>query len=149
LTVTGKPSTATLRTAAELRAAGNVWEKVADDTGYPIAVVKTWPHRYRARWQRELAAAERRALADATAEAILMLRKQLRSEDASSVREAAGKLVQIRVALERAAPTPPTTDSPPGFAERLVRYVQGKTREELAARLDSERRTEPDRSGTS
>lgn len=130
------PSPAVLRKAADLRAAGNAWEAVAAAVGLPAETVREWPQRYPVRWRKALAAFERRTLTEATAEAVTVLRAQMRSKDEKTVREAAGKLVQIRVALSKArrpANGGAKQSSPPGYAERLVNYVRGLTHEQLAA----------------
>jgi hypothetical protein len=126
-----------VRDAAASRAAGNAWEKVAADVGRTTAVVRTWPRRYADVWRKAFADAERRALAEATAEAVVLLRKQLRSEDEKSVREASLKLVQIRLMLEKAdrPDKKPPADSPPGYADRLLALVRGMTDEQIAAEL--------------
>ena len=136
LTVAAPPPTHLIRTAADLRAAGNAWERVADEVGYTPAEVREWPQRYPARWRKGIDAAVRRALAESTAEAILQLRKQLRSEDEKSVREAGLKLVQVRVMMDKAR-RPAKGDqqqptSPPGYADRLLALVRGMTDEQLA-----------------
>ncbi len=134
-----RPPARLIRTAADLRAAGNAWERVADEVEYPLAEVRTWPQRYPARWQKAFEAALQRALVEATSETITLLRKQLRSKNAKSVREAGAKLVQIRVVLEKAA-RPPQGDtqhptSPPGYADRLLALVRGMTDEQIAAEV--------------
>jgi hypothetical protein len=132
------PSGRRLRAAAESRAAGNAWEKVALDAGRPLAVVREWPKRYPTVWRKAFAEAARRSLAEATAEAVVVLRKQLRSKSEKSVREAGLKLVQIRVALEKVARTADDTnpsDSPPGYADRLLASVRGMTDEQLEAEI--------------
>lgn len=142
------PSPAVLRKAADLRAAGNAWEAVAAAVGLSAETVRKWPQRYPVRWRKALATFERRTLTEATAEAVAMLRTQLRSKDEKSVREAAHKLVQIRVALTKARRSPrggTQKSSPPGYADRLVNYVRGKTREQLiAGAAESERRAGAD-----
>jgi hypothetical protein len=130
------PSARRLRIAAELRAAGNAWERVAAAVRLPLAEVRAWPHRFPARWRKAFARAERQAVVAATAEAVELLRRQLRSDDPKVVREASMKLVQIRVALRRGRRKPETqkpSDTPPGYADRLLAYVRGMTDEELAA----------------
>ena len=131
---TRPPPARLLRTAAELRALGNAWEKVAADVGQPVKVVKAWPRRYPTQWAKAFDAAVRLTLAEATAEAVLVLRKQLRSEDEKSVREASLKLVQVRTALDKAArPAKGDTQrtSPPGYADRLLAHIRGMTDEEV------------------
>lgn len=130
------PTDAALRTAADLRAAGNAWEAVAAGVGLPAETVRRWPQRYPVRWRKALDASARRTLSEANAEAVTVLRTQLRSKDEKTVREAAHKLVQIHVALTKVRrPTKggAKQSSPPGYADRLVNYVRGKTREQLIA----------------
>lgn len=131
---TRPPSARLIRTAAELKALGNCWEKIAADVGRPLKVVKTWPQRYPARWGPAFDAAVRQTLADATAEAVVTLRKQLRSEDAKTVREAGLKLVQVLAALDKAT-RPAKGDTqrtpPPGYADRLLAHIRGMTDEEV------------------
>jgi len=140
--VTNPPPAHLIRTAADLRAAGNAWERVADEVEYPLVEVREWPQRYPTRWRKATEAAVRRTLSEATGEALLYLRKQLRSENAKVVCEASLKLVQVRVLLEKAhrpakGDTQQTT-SPPGYADRLLNYVRGMTDEQLATAGDSE-----------
>lgn len=133
---TRPPPARLLRTAAELRALGNAWEKVAAEVGQPAKVVKSWPQRYPARWGQAFDAAVRQTLAEATAEAVLVLRKQLRSDDEKSAREASLKLVQVRTALDKAtrpAKGDPQRATPPGYADRLLAHIRGMTDEEVEA----------------
>lgn len=133
---TRPPSARLLRTAAELRALGNCWEKIAADVGQPVKVVKAWPQRYPTRWAKAFDAAVRLTLAEATAEAVLVLRKQLRSDDEKSAREASLKLVQVRTALDKAARPAkgdPQRTPPPGYADRLLAHIRGMTDEEVEA----------------
>ncbi len=134
-----RPPAHLIRTAADLRADGNAWERVAELVDHSPAEVRTWPQRYPARWQKAFAAAVQRALVEGTCETITVLRKQLRSKNDKSVREAGVKLVQIRVVLEKAArpakgDTQPTT-SPPGYADRLLALVRGMTDEQIASEM--------------
>ncbi len=133
---TRPPPARSLRTAAELRALGNAWEKVAAEVGHSVKVVKAWPRRYPTQWAKAFDAAVRLALAEATAEAVLVLRKQLRSDDERSAREASLKLVQVRTALDKAArPAKGDTQraNPPGYADRLLAHIRGMTDEEVEA----------------
>jgi hypothetical protein len=144
VTVVANPPPAHLiRTAADLRAAGNAWERVADEVEYPLDDVREWPQRYPMRWRKAIEAAVRRTLAEATAEAVLYLRKQLRSENDKSVREASLKLAQVCILLEKARrPAKGDTQqptSPPGYADRLLNYVRGMTDEQLAEEMAEEK----------
>lgn len=130
------PSGDTLRRVAELRVAGHAWETVAEAVGVSPETVRKWPQRYPARWRAAHAVAERRLLDDATAEAVLTLRRQLRSEDEKSVREAAHKIVQIRIAVmnarRKSKAARSNTPHPPGYADRLLALVRGMSHEQLA-----------------
>jgi len=96
-----EPTDETLGRAAEMRAAGTSWEKIGEEVGRAADTVRRWPSIYRIRWQRMFARAEHVLLTEATAEAVLTLRRQLRSEDEKTAREAAQKLVQLRIAFKR------------------------------------------------
>jgi transposase len=82
-----------LAAAAELRAAGNSWEKVAARLGRAADTCRRWPSRYRSAWDRLYRAAEQSQLTEARAEATAILRQQLRSEDAKETRDAAKALL--------------------------------------------------------
>src|SRR4051794_28517484 len=92
------PPDALLATAAELRAAGLAWDAVAAEVGRAADTVRKWPGLYPSRWTKHLRAAEDRLLAEAAAESVFFLRKQLRSDDEKTSRDAADKLIRFRVA---------------------------------------------------
>lgn len=87
--------------ATELRAGGASWEQIAEKVGRTPRTVRTWPTNYPGPWKKFLRAAEEQQLTEATAESVHTLRRQLRSADEKTGREAAGKLIQLRVALEK------------------------------------------------
>ena len=100
--VTPKVSTQELlERAAELRATGASWESIAMAVGRTTETVRRWPRVYRVVWNRRLATAERQIIAQATAEAVAALRQQIRSQDEKIARDAAHKLVQMRMMFER------------------------------------------------
>ncbi len=136
MTTPARPPAALVRTAADLRAAGNAWERIAGEVNRPLADVRAWPQQYPAVWRKALVAAERRTLAEATAEAVTQLRKLLRSDEPKVICDAGMKLVQIRALMERTRRRPATAKqptSPPGYADRLLALVRGMTDEQLAA----------------
>jgi hypothetical protein len=134
------PSESVLARAAELRAAGNGWEAVAEVLRRSPGTVRRWPELYTDRWQAAVRLAERRLLADAGAESILVLRQLLRSRDDKVRRDAAKFLIFLR--LEQAkldlkaepAPAEPTPDRL--FAEFLEAHTDEQL-EQLAASLRS------------
>ena len=95
-----------IQRAAELRAGGASWEMVATDVERAVATVRRWPAEYPAIWKRAFRIAEQQLLTDATAESVLTLRKQLRSEDEKSSRDAAQKLIQFRMAKTKLKKSP-------------------------------------------
>ena len=116
-----------LALAAELRAGGAAWDAVAAKVGRAMNTVRQWPTAYPARWKKALHAAEQQQLADATAESVHTLRRQLRSADEKSSRDAATKLIQFRVALgKRARPKrATTTDTGTADAHTIAAFVAG------------------------
>src|SRR5205823_5367444 len=75
------PSDELLSRAAELRAGGSTWDAVAAKLNRSADTVRRWPALDPDRWQAALRAAERRLVAEAGAESVLVLRTLLRSED--------------------------------------------------------------------
>lgn len=125
-----KPPTADLLArAADLRAAGRPWDQVGADLGCSPETVRKWPLRYAGQWRRVAADAERRLVAEATAEAVLTLRKQLRSDDEKSGRDAAHKIIQFRLALEKKRPARPPKPVP--HSVQVDRFTRGLTDEQF------------------
>jgi hypothetical protein len=132
------PSASQLRKAAEARAGGASWEAVAALVGRKAATVRRWPAVYAERWARAARAAERQLLADATAESVHTLRRQLRSDDEKTSREAAQKLIQFRVAVGKTAkPKPgPAAAKPTSDVQRAAAYLETLTHDQLARLFD-------------
>jgi hypothetical protein len=86
---------------AELRAAGLSWEAISTTVHLPASELEEWPRLYRGKWNRHVSAAERQLIALATYEAVVALRCQLRGKDQKGSREAAHKLIQLRVLMDR------------------------------------------------
>ena len=125
-----KPPKDLLRKAAELRVNGSTWEAVARAVNRSADTVRRWPTQYKSIWQNAIKQAEKQLLLEATAESVLTLRRQLRSDDEKSSRDAADKLIRFRLALTKrparsaksSARRPPNSD-----AERIVRYLEELT----------------------
>jgi hypothetical protein len=130
------PPESVLARAAELRAGGSSWEAVAEVVRRAADTVRQWPARYPDRWQAALHAAERRVAGEITAEAVIVLRRLLRSKNERVARDAARALIDLRIGLARldqqAAPADATSPSLPSDAQQLVTFLEGHTDEELA-----------------
>lgn len=128
---TAKPvSDDLLMRAAELRAGGATWDAVARELNRAAATVSAWPRRFPKRWQAAMRAAEQQTLGEAGAESVHVLRKQLRSRDEKSAREAARTLTQLH-AKGRAAAPDPEPESSASVNPLLAAFVNGKTDEQL------------------
>jgi hypothetical protein len=112
--------------AAELRAGGSSWEAVAAAVGRAADAVRRWPTLYPGPWQKAFRAAERQFVAEATAEAVLVLRQHLRSDDEQLSQDAAQRLVQLRVALarQRKAKKRDADASAAGELQRVAAYLE-------------------------
>lgn len=95
------PPAALIARAAELRAAGSSWEAVAREVGRAAETVRRWPVVFPDLWRPAFLDARKAVVDEVTAESVLTLRKQLRSKDEKTGRDAAQKLIQFRVALGR------------------------------------------------
>lgn len=93
------PPAATFARAAELRAAGSSWEAVAREVGRAAETVRKWPYYFPDLWRAAFAEAKKAVVEEVAAESVLKLRQQLRSKNEKTVRDAAQKLIQYRVAL--------------------------------------------------
>ena len=131
------PTDGQLLQAAELRVLGNSWERAASEMKIPVGRLRQWPVRYRGRWRKIHADAERRLMLEATAEAVATLRKQLRSKDEKSSRDAAQKIVQIRIALQKSRNPKRAKGSPQTDLGRAAAYLEGLNREETEELLGS------------
>lgn len=103
------PPAAAIARVAELRAAGSAWDAVAREVGRKAETVRKWPRNYPDLWRAAFAEAKKAVVDEVAAESVLKLRQQLRSTDEKTVRDAAQKLIQYRVALnkKKAAKTEP------------------------------------------
>ncbi len=140
------PPDSLLNRAAELRAAGQAWEAVAEAVGRTVKTVRGWPEAYPEKWADLLRKAEARLVSEATAESVHTLRMQLRSDDEKASRDAAQKLISFRVALGKKPKKPgrkpartPSTD-----AARLVAYLEGLSDAEFHTLAEEFDRRRPD-----
>lgn len=101
------PTKTQLRLAAEARLTGKAWAEAAHDAGVPAAEAESWPRLFRHRWRDALIWAERRVAVSSGVEAMVALRRLLRSDDDKMKHLAAKELADIRfklLKLDEAAP---------------------------------------------
>jgi hypothetical protein len=103
---TTEAAPAGLEQAAFLRAAGKSWEAVSLAVRVPVEQCQSWPSRYPQQWQQWYQTASERLLEEARAEAVLVLRAQLRSPDERTSREAARELLRLAQAQSASASAP-------------------------------------------
>ncbi len=128
------PSDAVLARAAELRAGGSNWEAVAAKLNRSAETVRKWPALHPERWQAALHQAERRLVAEASAESVLILRQLLRSDDEKVRRDAAEFLVELRLTLAKLddkSHLEHSTNALTSDSARFAAYLQGHSDEEL------------------
>ena len=129
------PSDDLLARAAELRAGGATWDAVAAKLNRSADTVRKCPALYPDRWQAALHNGERRLVAEAGAESVLVLRTLLRSDDEKVRRDAARFLIYLRLELaklDQKAGQAPTSPAPTSDAARLVAFLEGHSDEQLA-----------------
>lgn len=134
----GDAGRAQILKAALLRAQGVAWTAVAKEVGASLAQVKCWPARHPKVWRRATLVAEEQLLREATAESVLTLRKQLRSDDDKTSRDAAQRLIAFRIAWRNRRPTKvrgATAGKPATLARRVADYLEGFTDADLDAML--------------
>jgi hypothetical protein len=129
---------ALMAVAAELRASGLSWETVAERVGRNPRTCRRWLAEYPGVWDRLYRRAELRVLESATAEAVIVLRNLLRSEDEKVRRDAARFLLQMRLQFEPGEA--PATGAGDSDAERIAAFLQGQGDagvQELVGELES------------
>lgn len=134
------PTDQLLARAAELRVEGASWEVVAAQVGRAAETVRKWPRIYPTKWKKLVRAAERDLVTDATAESVHTLRRQLRSEDDKTSRDAAQRLIQLRVALGK-----PTTRGKAANRKRRKQSDLARVTAYLETLTDAEIETLTDR----
>jgi hypothetical protein len=127
------PPEALLLRAAEARAEGNSWKVVAEQVHRSPLTVCKWPRMYPDRWAAALREAERRAIDDAGAEGVCVLRELIRAGDPKVRQIAAWHLIyqrleilklELKAAAFAAAP-------PPEDAERIAQFARSHSNEQL------------------
>ena len=98
--------------AAEVRAHGGSWQKAAEEAMWSLGGLKTWIRNHEAIWARELGRARREARESACDEAVAVLRRQLRTDDARAMLTAADKLTARFAGSTEKKQEAPTTESP-------------------------------------
>lgn len=135
----GDAGRAQILKAALLRAQGVAWTAVAKEVGASLAQVKCWPARHPRLWRKATLVAEEQLLREATAESVLTLRKQLRSDDDKTSRDAAQRLIAFRIAWRNRRPAKPRCATPTGrpvtLARRVADYLERLTDADLDAML--------------
>src|SRR5690242_7107012 len=86
---------ALLLEAAELRAGGSSWDAAARKLGLAADEPRGLARAHRKLYRRYYADAYREVIDDSFAEAVLSLRRQLRSDDEKAARESAGYLARV------------------------------------------------------
>lgn len=123
-----RPPDGLIRTAAELRAAGTPWDAIGPQVGRSPATVRQWPRLYPKRWAAAYREGARQLRADAAAEAVHTLRRQLRSADDKASRDAADKLLKhADPPAHRKRPAQPKPSAASSRAVRVAEYVEGLT----------------------
>jgi hypothetical protein len=114
-----------LREAAELRVGGHSWEAVGEQLRRSPETCRHWPLIYPERWQALYRAAEERIINEAGAEAVLVLRQLLRSEDEKVRRDVARLLAAMRMELLalKIKSADKEADRPESDAERVATFL--------------------------
>jgi hypothetical protein len=119
--------------AAELRAAGTSWPTVATTLQQNVNAIRQWPSIYSTEWTAAHQDAEKRQLAEACAESILILRQLLRSDNDKIRCQSARFLLEQRLALTKLQQQAhPSTAPFTSEAAQLVAFLEGHTHEQLA-----------------
>jgi hypothetical protein len=129
--------------AAELRAVGNGWERVARELGMPVPTIRGWSRTYREYWDQLSAIFGRSWTLELRTEAFGYLQKLLRSGDEKVCQIAAKELI---AATEKIAL--PQNNEPAPMSElcRFAARLEELSDDELAELLDADRRREAARS---
>jgi hypothetical protein len=129
---------ASLTLAAELRATGTSWTKIAQQVGRSPETCRQWPRFYPETWRRLFRAAESRASDEAVAEARTAVRNLLINPDPKIVMGASNLLMRFGerrwLEEERAARRAPDPVAPE-FLEH-TRQAKEMTDAQLTAQLD-------------
>jgi hypothetical protein len=111
--------------AAELRVGGHSWEVVGERLRRSPETCRHWPLTYPEQWQALYRAAEERIIHEAGAEAVLVLRQLLRSQDEKICRDVAKLLAAMRMDLLalKSKTADKGAESPENDAERVAAFL--------------------------
>jgi hypothetical protein len=133
-----------LREAAELRVGGLSWEAVGERLHRSPETCRHWPLTYPEQWQALYRAAEERLINEAGAEAVLVLRQLLRSEDEKVRRDVAKLLAAMRMELlALKSKTDKAGEVPESDAQRVAAFLAEQPPDgidEIVAELLDQRR---------
>lgn len=121
--------------AAELRARGSSWEAAAKELGKNEKTLREWAKKFPREWAALLRKFEAQIAKEATAESVLTLRKQLRSEDEKVGREAAATLIKYAATRRKPAAKKPRDAKVAPEVAAIAEFVGGLTDDEVAALL--------------
>jgi hypothetical protein len=124
-----------LTVAAQLRAAGASWETIAARVKRSARTCRHWPVAYPDEWRRRYRQAEALLFAEAGAEALLILRAQLRSQNEKISLAAAQFLLKNRTDL-RAQEDRAAAAGPGALDAEITRFV-AHVRDLSDAQLDA------------
>src|SRR5262249_50965762 len=125
-----------LTAAADLRAAGSSWAKVADKVQRDAETCRHWPRRYPDAWKRLYRRAEDLMPPQAGAGAVATLRGLLLDPD-SKVRLGASRALLRAQAGARALEGPPGPEPPDDGFRAYLPYLKSLSDAELVARVRS------------
>lgn len=134
------PSAVLFSRAAELRVRGSSWEAIAKEVGRAEKTVREWVRTYPREWQKAVREAEAQVAQEATAESVLTLRRQLRSDDEKTTREAAAALIKFAATKKPRPRTKPRGAKASPQVASMAEFVGGLTDEEVTALLHELRR---------
>jgi hypothetical protein len=127
-----------LTTAAELRAAGGSWAKVAEQVGRSAETCRHWPRRFPKTWQGLYRDAENHLIAEGGAEARTILRQLLRAKETKVALAAAQLLLRCRD-QQRTQEKQAERPSPSQLATEITefaKFLKGLTDAQLASHLN-------------
>ena len=113
--------------AAEARAMGASWEAAAMRAGWEMAGLRAWIRRHLPLWYRALARARRDQQTAACDEAVAVLRKHLRNDEAKSCLRAAESLTATFSPMKPARRKPVPIDDNEQFMRMLEAVPEGVT----------------------
>ncbi|HXD87400.1 MAG TPA: helix-turn-helix domain-containing protein [Urbifossiella sp.] len=140
------PTDEILARVADLRADGLTWEAVGREVGRAARTVRRWPAKYHDRWLLFQQSAEVQLAHASESEAVLVLRRLLRSKDEQLAWHAAKTIVDMRINLGKIVAKLPKLSAdqtlPPEMI-RLFSFLTGLSDAELDSAIAAIRSTPP------